>query len=354
MHLVPGFRPDVNGVGDYALLLASRLRERFGIESAFLVAKPAWRGAHSAEGFALSALRSRQPGCLVEAGISPDTPVILHYVPHGYAPRGCPVWLLRALRQAAPSLVTIFHETYATAGPSSSQFWLSPLQQHLGARLVRMSRACLTSTQIQAGVLRRWGASDARLRVSPVPSNVGEPDECLAWAQRRSRLILFGGKRRRIYADATTALERLQEALNLEEIIDIGPLVPDRPDAVGAAPVRALGPLEPEEIAHWFNSSRYGVVDYPHPFLGKSGVFAAYCAYGITTVNLGRHAGVTDGLEPGVHTLGPEDLPLEATRAAAVAAAAHAWYRERGSSRLARCINEALSDIDADQLAQRP
>ena len=68
--------------------------------------------------------------------------VLLHYANYGYAPRGCPFWLIEGLgrwkkRNPRSQLAVMFHELYASASPWRSAFWLSPIQRRLASRLAR-------------------------------------------------------------------------------------------------------------------------------------------------------------------------------------------------------------------------
>lgn len=344
-HLVPGFPPAVNGVGDYALLLASRLRDEFAVESAFVVADPAWSGGPTVDGFDVTRLETRARYALESLPSAEHEWLIVHYVPHGYAPRGVPHWLFAALSRWRGRILAVFHETYATGPPSSSQFWLSPLQRRLGARLVRLSAGCLTSTAVQASVIEGWGGDPSRIRVAPVPSNVGEPASVVPLAERAPRLVLFGGQRERIYRNQLGALERLVRDLALREVVDLGPPVAARPASVGGVEVRAMGPLPGSAIGTILGQSQIGVMDYPNIYLGKSGVFAAFCAHGMVTYNLRADPRRADGLQPGLNFLSAVEDVHPVSGLQHVAGAARDWYQTRGSRLLAHCVRELL-DVD--------
>lgn len=344
-HLVPGFPPTVNGVGDYALLLALRLRREFAVESAFIVADPAWPGSSPVADFEVTRLRATNGSDLGLRSGAAHGWLIVHYVPHGYAARGVPRWLFAALRHWHGRILAVFHETYASGPPSSSQFWLSPLQRYLGARLVRLSSACLTSTEVQGAVIKRWGADPSRFRVAPVPSNVGEPDRVLPLAERAPRLMLFGGQRERIYRHHMYALEQLVAGLGLCEVVDVGPPVAGRPSCVGGLQIRATGPLPGADIQSLLGQSRIGVMDYPNVYLGKSGVFAAFCAHGLATFNLRPDSRAADGLRPDLNLLCAGGQAPTVPRLQDVADAARSWYSSRGTRFLAHCVRELL-DVD--------
>jgi hypothetical protein len=76
--------------------------------------------------------------------------LLLHYVGYGYAKRGCPLWLVAALRQwrqakSSRRLVTMFHEVYASSNrPWNSQFWTSSTQKKIATDLVNCSDLVMT------------------------------------------------------------------------------------------------------------------------------------------------------------------------------------------------------------------
>ena len=146
IQIVPKLPPSFNGVGDYALNLARQLRQDFEIETHFIVGDPYWQGGEMIEGFAVSQLAERSSKALTSLilQLSIDK-VVLHYAGYGYAPRGCPLWLVDGLKlwrkqQIKRKLFTMFHELYATSKkPWTSSFWLSPFQKKLTACLTQIS-----------------------------------------------------------------------------------------------------------------------------------------------------------------------------------------------------------------------
>ena len=167
MPRVPG---GLDGVGDYALTLATKLRDKFGCATVF--GTPQTSSITSARNFEVRPL----------AGL-PDRPdkfdhILLHYVNYGYQKRGVPFGLLSILRrlrqQHHGTLVTIFHELYASGPPWSSSFWLQPLQINLTKAVARLSEACIVSSENFSGELRHL-VPDARIRLHPTPSGLGEP-----------------------------------------------------------------------------------------------------------------------------------------------------------------------------------
>src|SRR5258708_4405092 len=144
IQIVPRLPPSISGVGDYAFLLAGELRRAHGIETTFVVGDPDWKNAENLkaemlktefelDGFKVFCVNERRAEELLRLLSQPETPstVLLQYVGYGFEKRGCPAWLVNALREwkhgAASeirALVTMFHELYARRGAVwTSSFW---------------------------------------------------------------------------------------------------------------------------------------------------------------------------------------------------------------------------------------
>jgi len=329
LQILPDEAPLTGGVGAVARKVGDALLERHGLASEYLRA---------------SELRGSAPGR------PPGTSrVLVHYANYGYSRRGCPRWLIRRLERwtttgAIDRLVTVFHELYATGPPSTSAFWLSPIQRSLARRLARTSTSLATSLSFYGSVLGRWSGRDD-VRVLPVPSAVGEPESVAEAARRPARLVVFGspGNRRRAYVEYRDALETTCEALALEEILDVGGPVPEVPEAVGGVPVRALGQLPDTEVSRLLVGSRVGFLAYPPDFLEKSSIFAAYAAHGLVPVCAWNEAR-EGGLRPFEEFLPARDLRRGRAPelAQAVARRARTWYLEHRLARQADTLFQAL------------
>ena len=297
VQIVPSVSGEAGGVGGFACALAS-----------------------AGVGELIAADRAAFAGTLRSLG---DAATLLHYANYGYAPRGCPVWLVEALEGAPGRLVTLFHEVYATGPPWRSSFWLSSLQRRLAARLVRRSAAVVTSLTLYRELIRRL-APGRDVLVLPVASTVGEPAAPPPTGERPARLVIFGGSggRGRAYRQAAT-LSALCERLSIEEVLDIGPSLPRIPPRLGPATVQARGTLAAEAVSRELLSARAGIAFHTPAFLPKSTVHAAYCAHGVAPIVLERGPEASE-LRPGVHYGTPE---LDAEALADLAASAREWYR---------------------------
>jgi hypothetical protein len=342
VQIVPHLPPPDEGVGGFALVLADLLRARWGLESRFLVASPAWSPGPEVAGTAAARLPAAEPGALrraIEEAGERQASVLLHYAGYGYHPRGCPAWLVEGLQAAGRRLVTVFHEVYATGPPWRSSFWLSPVQRRLAGVLARCSAGMVTSLGIyRRNLLRR--APGREVRVLPVFSTVGEPSAVPPLADRARRLVLFGGPgtRGRAYRRLAAPLAETCRSLGIEEVCDVGPPVADRPARIAGVPVRPLGILPAAEVSRLLRESLAGFVAYPAPFLAKSTVFAAYCAHGMLPVSA-WHRRRRD-FDPPPPRWRPGSGRLEDPQA--VADRARAWYAGHGLDRHAETYRELL------------
>ncbi len=334
VQIVPTLPPAVSGVGDYATLLARELLTRHGVGTRFIAGgDPGWDAPAAVAPFPAAAVRARSADALCAlldgAGV-----VLLHYVPYGYANRGCPFWLVDAVerwkRTAGPScrLLLFFHEVYATGPPWSSAFWTHPFQRWLAARLARAADARRITTTISRrelhGTLGRR-RHDLPATIAPVFSNMGEPADPPPSSARERQLVVFGSRhvREAVYTHAA-ALEVFCARHEIRRVVDVGAPIPGGVRLGGGLEVRETGVLPAAAASALFSQSLAGYFSYPAPYLGKSGTFAAYCAHRMTPVTFPGNVGALDGLRAGEHYLeGPGgDAPFDA-----VADAAHAWYR---------------------------
>lgn len=350
--------PAIDGVGDYALNLALRLRKDFDIETHFIVGDPTWTGATEIEGF----LINQVSGCSANALLSllpsnsqqPVT-VLLHYVNYGYAKRGCPIWLVDGLQRwrsasVDRSVVTMFHETYASGPPWTSSFWLSPLQRNLAARVARLSDRCLTSREGYAKRLYELSlGKQTQIPTLPVFSNLGEPDGVPPLAERDRRVVVFGSpsNRLRVYRESFAELELTCQRLGIKEILDIGPSDNLTLSAVNGVPVVQIGQRSAAEISSILLNSIAGFFDYNPDFLAKSGIFAAYCAHGLLPVSPQCSTLPGDGIEAGKHYWMPNGSTTglkELQDLQAIADHAYTWYQTHNLSVQARVFFRHLKN----------
>ncbi len=333
IQLVPTLPPAVSGVGDYATLLARELLARHGVGTRFIVGgDPGWNSPAVVAPFPAAAVSARSTDALRPLLDGAET-VLLHYVPYGYANRGCPFWLVDAVehwkRAAGPSgrLLLFFHEVYANGPPWSSAFWAHPFQRWLAARLARAADARRITTSVSRRELLSTLGRRENLpaTVAPVFSNMGEPADPPPSAARERQLVVFGSRhvREAVYAHAD-ALGAFCARHGIGRVVDVGAPIPGGVRFGSGLEVRETGVLPAAEASALFSQSLAGYFSYPAPYLGKSGTFAAYCAHRMVPVTFAGNVGAEDGLRAGEHYL---DGLGDAAAFDAVADAAHAWYR---------------------------
>jgi hypothetical protein len=341
--LVPKFPPAVDGLGDYGFYLAQQIYQDQGWQTHFLVGDPSWQGESQGEWFQATAVAERSPAALVSLLPPPPAVLLLHYVGYGYARRGCPVWLVRALEHwcaAGGRLVTMFHELYATGPLFSSAILTSPLQKQLAVRLMRISDRCITSRQSYATKICRLSHHQSQqVPTLPIFSNIGEVWEPSPLSQRASRLVIFGGKgpRMRVYQRSRRALESICQTLKIQEILDIGSPLDIPLELLPGIPIHALGIQPAQEVSNALSTAIAGFLDYPTAYLGKSGIFAAYCSHGVIPLSASYPQTSQDGLKADNHYwCAGSDNALDLVRGQEIATAAYNWYQAHNLATQAR------------------
>ncbi len=281
--------PGTGGVRDYA----ERLRHAWvarGIASELVDGRPSIAARLSAQWRA------------DDGGLA----VVVHFSGYGYAPRGLCQWLvdeLRALRQrhaGALRLIVVFHELFASSPPWRSAFWLAPLQSSIARQLAGLADTLWTNTDHHAAWLRGVAGDSKPLHARPVFSNVGELVDLRSWETRQTRMIVFGAAVTRQRALARLRTRRsLLIALGITELVEAGDGVSQLDGELGM-PTRHLGRVSTQALGALLGTSRFGLLDYPARYLGKSGVFAAYAAHGCVALNLSDRTGDADGLRAGI------------------------------------------------------
>lgn len=295
ISIVPQLPPVIDGVGDYGLSLACQLRQDYGLTTQFIVGSRTHREQTVVEGFTVQQVKQRTSQALLD--LLPQDPqvpttLLLHYVGYGYARRGSPTWLVSALQQwlgQSPGrrMVTMFHEVFAFGPIWTSQFWTSPLQRKLATCLVKLSDRSVTSLTEYADIIRQLAQKkQVDIPTLPIFSGVGELEYPAPLAERDRYLVVFGGvgARTRAYQRSRDVLIHICNELAIGKIIDIGPPLPASVPQLSELPVETLGRQPAAIVSQILAGALVGYLDYPLAYLGKSSIFAAYCAHGILPI----------------------------------------------------------------------
>jgi hypothetical protein len=344
LQIVPRVPGGIDGVGDYALTIARKLRNQFGCDTIFAAFEAA--STQAVAGFEVWPLER-----LLEKPAHRFEHVLLHYVNYGFQKRGIPFRLLSILRswrqQHRGKLVTVFHELYASGPPWTSAFWLQPLQMRLAKSVARASDVCIVSSENFRRELGR-ALAEAQIELHPVPSGFGEP--LLSSQQIGDRnphqWVIVGG---------TALVERsLRSFLRLFSAVPAGvaprklfvlggnenpvtrSLIRDLPFERGYRPRIAA-----EEASEILCSCSFVWFDYFHrpevetAIVLKSSAFASACAHAIIPVF--PHRGSTVSVD-GDQLPGPFFVERDRAEApdlelrAKVATEIYHWYQRNASS----------------------
>jgi hypothetical protein len=354
MHLVqivPRLAP-FDGVGDYALRLAEGLRARHGVTSSFIEAGARPSGGASQAEFEVRQCEPGSAAALAHALGKPSY-VLLHYVGYGYAQRGAPLWLARAIEGTRSALgfrlSVVFHELFATGRPWQSSFWLGPLQKHVVRRVAGACDGALLTREASGRWLEATGELAGKpMTVLPISSSVGEPEAVAAIGARRNALVVWGGSgmKRVVYGERWPLVLEACTALGITHIDDVGAPAESYPRA-SAVRVEPHGFLPDAEVGRMLGGAQFGLVVYPRAFLAKSTLFAAYAAHGVVPLVLDDSQSVAmDGLEAGRHflALAPSALAAARPKFDDVARAARAWYGSHSTTQHADGVWRMLQE----------
>jgi hypothetical protein len=352
IHIAPELPPKVGGVADYTAILSRRLVEvSDGAVEPVLVHAGKERAAAIDVEFPAVDLSG---GCTTEAleeaisRIDLETDhrsvVLLEYSNYGYSRYGVPFRLAQGLKRACRHkgipLMTMFHELYATGLPWKSIFWRSFPQRLVADQLVRQSDRVFTNRTRAVAWLTRYRRSwEDTVHVQPVFSNVGEPAELPPFERRSPNVVVFGGKKDRMYQDKGRIPRRLVEQHGIENVFDIGPA--KEFDRLESGHLEFCGVLSSKAISNKLSDALLGLIAYPATRLSKSGAAAAFASHGLPFVLVDEdEGGAADYYKEGKHfwrwsTLSNSPQLLGKQRLADMSRAIRTLYDDHMHSRLA-------------------
>lgn len=355
LQILPRVPPAVCGIGDYAWGIARRLREEHGIASSFLSAGTSWsqpEGETEFPVFRLPQLTAQALMNFMAARAGEHDAVVLHMSPYGYQKRGVPLWLAAGWRRiaamkAAPRMITMFHELYASGPPTSSAFWLQPLQKHILRQVARASGGLRTNREAYADWLR--SQTGRGVVAMPVFSNFGEPPVLPEWEQREPAMAVFawgihsGESLEQVVAKAASWAGRF----GMKRLHLIGGAKFAGEVGHGIELVR-LGFMAAADVAALLGSCRMAYTAYSPLHFGKSTLIAAFAAHGLPVITQGSTNDLPDGLRHGLNVLNEpfltaSGLPVDGDLRA-IGGALRSWYDGHSLAANAQSYAEQMKD----------
>jgi len=342
LQVVPKTPGSLDGVGDYALNLATKFRDRFGWPTVFAASDAL--STTSVHGFEVRPLKHLTAGSTIDR-------IILQYVNYGYQKRGVPFGLLSILRrlrhQHRGTLVTVFHELYASGPPTSSSFWLRPIQIRLTRSIARLSDECIVSSESFSRELHRL-LPTARIHLHPTPSGLGEPslsrDEISDRDPHQWVIVGGTGLAERSLRSFVANLDSIPQSIAPKKLFVLGGNDnPDTRSLLAALRIESdywprISASEASEILKtcsfaWF--TYFHRQDVETSVALKSSAFAALCAHAVIPVfpHHGSTISIASDRLPGPFFIGSSarDVPTAENRPN-VAATIYDWYRRHASS----------------------
>ena len=238
--------------------------------------------------------------------------VVLHYVGYGFHPKGCPIWLPKALKEwknvsSERRLVVMFHELYATGTIWSSNFWVKPIAQKIIRDLILLADLWLTScSRYQSKLVDEFAADLKKGALIPVGANI-LPVEPVNFARPwplvvggKLKVVIFGLAKTRLWALNVHAklLKFLCELDWVESITLAGTSELDTKATREMAQHQAdIGhvhlwheafDLNPSQVSQLLATQDLGLISNEPDILTKSGAFAALSVHGVLSVICGK------------------------------------------------------------------
>src|SRR5207302_1541540 len=138
------------------------------------------------------------------------------------------------------------------------------------------------------------------------------------------------------------AIRIICDRLRLDRIIQIGS---NLDLGFKERPVEIMGVLPAVAVSQILSQSKVGVLNYYSGYLGKSGIFAAYCAHGVVPIFPVPNNSEADGLFHGQHYLLPTDFQTTEldSQLSAVAENVRRWYLNHDLKHTASALAEMLA-----------
>jgi hypothetical protein len=359
ISIVPRLPPSIDGVGDYALVIARGLKDSYGFSTTFIVCDPLCNSPDEIDGFKIKKLNKRSKADILFHLNSVESPVFLHLSGYGYAKWSLYYWLVSALAEwkcSSPStnrLLTMFHETYNCLGkPWQQHFWTASSQKRLALKIAHLSDTCVTNSTGNKRDITNFYNKD--IFVLPVVSTIGEPrSDIKPLISRKRQIVVFGQSwgREESYVKTGDCINRFCELFDIQRVVDIGPSITIKPEEYINVPITSLGKLPASEICETLSESIAGWSSYNSSRLGKSSVLAAYASHGTAPIFRVDYPEDIDGLISGYNYVHPEIgsinlLACESLESLqSIASNAFDWYQSHKKYDQVRYFAQALSSL---------
>lgn len=334
VQIVPRLPPYTDGVGDYGLRLADRLLKDRGLFTHFLVYQQGLEINPVINGFKATGLPAHTTDGLLSVLPTDLEGILLHYSNYPYLQGkfDAPFWLVDALRAARQQrqikLVVMFHELPRLKWKNIN--FLNPIQSIVSRRLARLASSIITDSGKFQAKLSEW----VEYPVTCIPdfSTVGEPENIPTLAKRERRIVVFGSSDRyRVYQNALPQLLETCKILGITEICDIGKSLDLNPSDFPGVRLVQMGFQSAEAISQLMLNSWAGCFDYTRfpGDLGKSTVFAAYCAHGLIPLGTQYNPSEADGIKMNENyvVMGNHLSQVSLDKLQEVADNAYKWYQ---------------------------
>jgi hypothetical protein len=281
----PAFPTSMNGVQDFASLLASALSLKTSVKFHFL---------------SLPSLSENAISSLVK----PYAFIHLHYVGYGYSKYGTPVNLVCALEKwkqnCRNQLLITFHELFAESLiPWKKSFYLQKYQKLLFYKLSKIADFAVVSCHAFEPHF------PSPVSKFPVFSNIPVPPFLFPFEMRNDYAVIWGNleAKRSAYSFLGKYNQTVSKNWKWTKIMDIGVLDPVPPSL--PVPIIHLGFLKANEISCLLSSCKYAVLTtYSPDYFSKSGIFAAYASHGLAVLSAPLkqdYFASLDGLSESIH-----------------------------------------------------
>jgi hypothetical protein len=300
LQIVSGFKPSVDGMGDFGRRLGDALWREQGIRSHFMVYRAPKTAFDAAEILpnTVSYPAAATPAAALEAiaalrrdliGGQDFDCALVHYGPYGYSSVGEPAVFVSAIEELARTMpvLVFFHETYASGWPWRRAFWTNRQQRSSIVRLLAVAKVSFSSNEKYMRRLSRMQGSGRPLIKIPIFSNIGEPGSLRPLRERSRQLVIFGQlvTRVRLYREQRAALEAICRKLRITSVVDVGSGKSEHvPATLAGVGVTSMGFMDEDALSLLMADSIAGVVGYWPDVWEKSGVVAAYEAHGLVPI----------------------------------------------------------------------